>query len=94
MIIEIIKFMLYMMDESNNEMYILLKQKSVLNRVILVISLIIVIIVPDKEGIILITAGGKTMDYIQQDSTLQKLPEQSTRLLYEYMNKQIKQLEK
>lgn len=60
---------------------------------IAVISIIMVIFLPTKDDLILIYAGGKTMDFVQQDSSLSKIPSQSTYIITEYLNKTIKEFD-
>jgi len=91
---EILKFFLYVMGEQDNKMYLVLKSKTILTRILLAISILIITFVPSKNDTITILVEGKTLNYVQQDSTLQKIPEQSTKLVYEFINKQIKELER
>lgn len=58
-----------------------------------IISVIILIFLPTKNEMILIYAGGKTMDFVQQDSSLSKIPSQSTYIITEYLNKTIKEFD-
>lgn len=47
---------------------------------------------PTKNDMILIYAGGKTMDYVQSDSSLSKIPYQTTSIISEYLDKQLNEL--
>lgn len=47
---------------------------------------------PTRNEAILIMAGGKTMDYIQSDTSLSKIPYQTTAAISEYMEKYLKEL--
>lgn len=59
---------------------------------ILVISTICLIFIPSKNDVILIYAGGKTMYFVQSDSSLQKIPGQTTQIISEYLNKSIEEI--
>ena len=48
--------------------------------------------IPTKNEIIFIYAGGKTMSYAQSDTSLSKLPYQTTQIISEYLDKQINEL--
>jgi len=49
---------------------------------------------PSKNDMILIYAGGKTMDYVQKDTSLQKIPYQTTAIISDYLDKTIKEMKK
>ena len=51
-------------------------------------------IIPDRQDAIMIIAGGKAMNYVQSDSSLNKLPYQTTAIISEYLDKQIEELKK
>jgi hypothetical protein len=57
-----------------------------------VISGLFLVFMPTKNDMILIYAGGKTMDYVQSDTSLSKIPYQTTRIISEYLDKSIEQL--
>ncbi len=59
---------------------------------ILITSVIGVTFLPTKDAMIYIYAGGKTMDFIQSDSSINKLPAQTTKLISDYLDKNIKEL--
>lgn len=58
------------------------------------ISLLALVFVPTKNDMIIIYAGGKTMDYVKQDTSLQKIPAQTTKIISNYLDNAIKDLEK
>jgi uncharacterized membrane protein len=58
----------------------------------LVISSIVLVFMPTKNDLILIYAGGKTMDYVQSDTSLSKIPYQTTAIISQYLDKSIKEL--
>jgi preprotein translocase subunit SecE len=53
---------------------------------------IIACLIPSKNDMILIWAGGKTMDYVQSDTSLSKIPYQTTSIITEYLDKSIQEL--
>jgi len=68
------------------------KWHRVLSFVFAIISGISLIFIPSRDEAIMILAGGKTMDYIQSDTSLNKLPYQTTQIISEYLDKKIKDL--
>lgn len=60
---------------------------------ILIAVLTLDVIIPSKNDAMMIIAGGATMNYIQSDSSLQKLPHQATEIISGYMDKKIDELE-
>lgn len=52
------------------------------------------VLFPTKKDAIFIVAGGKTIDFIQKDTSINKIPSQTTALVSEFLEKQIKELEK
>lgn len=59
-----------------------------------IISGLLLVFVPTKKDIIIIYAGGKTMDFVQSDSSCAKIPHQTTLIISEYLDKSIKELNK
>lgn len=57
-----------------------------------VISTACACLVPSRNEAIIILAGGKTMDYIQSDTSLSKLPYQTTSLISTYFDKALKEM--
>jgi hypothetical protein len=53
---------------------------------------VFLVFMPTKNDMILIYAGGKTMDYVQSDTSLAKIPYQTTTIISEYLDKSIKEL--
>lgn len=47
--------------------------------------------VPTKNEMIFILVGGKTMDFIQADSSLNKIPGQTTAIITNYLDKALKE---
>ena len=52
-----------------------------------------VTMIPDTKEALLIYAGGKTLDYVQKDSALQKIPYKSTELILQKIESEIEQTE-
>ena len=50
------------------------------------------IFLPTQKDAVMIVAGGKTIDFIQQDTSIKKIPEQTTLLISNFFDKQIKEL--
>lgn len=48
--------------------------------------------IPTKNEMIFIFAGGKTMDFIQKDTSINKIPGQTTAIISNFLEKQIKEL--
>lgn len=48
--------------------------------------------IPSKNEAILIMAGGKTLDYVQKDTSLAKVPFQTTAIISEYLDKTLKEM--
>lgn len=59
---------------------------------ILIISSLFMCFIPTKNEALLIVAGGKTMDYIQSDTSLSKIPYQTTQALSTVLENEIKKL--
>lgn len=57
-----------------------------------IVSAFVLVFLPTKNDMILIYAGGKTMNYVQSDTSLAKIPYQTTSIISEYLDKSIKEL--
>ncbi len=55
---------------------------------------IVSVFIPCKNDIIFIVAGGKTMDFVESDTSINKIPAQTTKLITNYLEQQIKEAEK
>jgi len=53
------------------------------------ILLSITLFIPSKNDAILIMAGGKTLDFVESDTSLNKIPAQTTKLITDYLQKQL-----
>ena len=58
------------------------------------ISLLGSILIPSKDEVVFIVAGGKTIDFIKNDSSINKLPGQTTKYISEILQKEIDKLDK
>ena len=66
------------------------KRKYFINRVWIPILLsILTALIPDTKEAMLIVAGGKTLDYVQADTSLQKIPYKATELIIKKMDEYI-----
>lgn len=54
-----------------------------------IILFFIVAFIPSKNEAILIVAGGKTMDFVQQDTCINKIPSQTTAIITKFLDEQI-----
>lgn len=48
--------------------------------------------IPSQKEAILIVAGGKTLDFIGSDTSIQKIPGQTTKIVSDFLEQQIKNL--
>lgn len=61
---------------------------------IMIFLWMIVVLIPTQKQAIFIVAGGKTLNWAIQDSSLTKLPSQSTQLMSSFLEQQISSLTK
>lgn len=54
----------------------------------------LVVLLPSRNEAILIYAGGKTMDFIQADTSINKIPAKSTEFIIKYLDEKVKELDK
>jgi hypothetical protein len=59
-----------------------------------VVGIMVTVFLPNKNEAILIMAGGKTLDFVQNDTSLSKIPAQTTAIISGYMDKAIQELKK
>jgi nitrogen fixation-related uncharacterized protein len=55
---------------------------------------LIAVFTPTKNEVIFIMAGGKTLDFVEQDTSINKLPAQTTKFISEYLENQINEIKK
>lgn len=58
---------------------------------VIIPTLLISTILPSKDEVIFIVAGGKTMDFVQSDSSINKIPAQTTQLITKYLDEKLKE---
>lgn len=63
-------------------------------KVIFITTLLISLITPSKNDAIMVYAGGKTIDFAEKDSSLSKIPSQTTKIISDYLQKQIESTKK
>lgn len=61
--------------------------------ILFLMSFILFILTPTKKDVIFIIAGGKTIDFVQQDSSINKIPGQTTKIISDFLDKKIKEME-
>jgi hypothetical protein len=61
---------------------------------IYVSSILGLVLVPTQKEAIIIFAGGKTIDFIQSDSSIQKIPHQTTEIISKFMENEILEMNK
>ena len=54
-----------------------------------IITLAVIAFMPTKSDVIFIVAGGKTMDFVQADTSINKIPAQTTKIITDFLQKQI-----
>lgn len=50
------------------------------------------VLIPTKNEYIFIVAGGKTINWIKQDSSIYNIPGKTTELIYQFLDKEVKNL--
>lgn len=50
------------------------------------------VFIPSRNDMLIIYAGGKTLNYVQADTSLSKLPYQTTAIISGYMDKALREL--
>lgn len=84
----VIGYSLALMDCWNDEEKVEYKQKrkKFSNKVwVPILFFVLYILTPNTKEAMLIIAGGKTMDYVQSDTSLQKIPYKATELILKKM---------
>lgn len=61
---------------------------------IIIISSLGIIFLPTKDDAIAIWAGGSTLEYVKKDTSLQKIPYQTTKLITDYLDSQLEKVKK
>jgi len=84
----VLGYSLALMDCWNDEDEIKYKQKrkKFFNKVwVPILFFVLYILTPNTKEAMLIIAGGKTLDYVQSDTSLQKIPYKATELILKKM---------
>jgi uncharacterized membrane protein len=77
--------------EIDAERKVALKKSKVLIPIAFVI-IMLTLFIPSKNEVIFIMAGGKTLDYVQSDTSLSKIPYKATEVIVNYLDKTIGEL--
>jgi len=75
----------YKVEQTTKRIEINSKRQKIARR-FLFISLFFAVFTPDTKEAIMIYAGGKTLDYVQKDTSLQKIPYKATELILKKMD--------
>lgn len=59
-----------------------------------VMGISITMFLPTKNEALFIVAGGKTLDFVSTDTSINKIPEQTTKIISDFLDKQIQELKK
>lgn len=71
----------------------LLAQKVLIRSSLVLASLLaLTVIIPSKDEMMLIIAGGKTIEYIKQDKNLQSIPFKTSELVAQVLDKELEKL--
>lgn len=66
----------------------------VTGRIAVPVCVLVLALLPSRNEAILIMVGGKTLDYAQTDTSLSKLPYQTTAYISQYMENALRELKK
>jgi hypothetical protein len=75
----------YRVEQTTKRIELNNKKQKIAKR-FLFISLFFAVFTPDTKEAIMIYAGGKTLDYVQKDTSLQKIPYKATELIIKKMD--------
>jgi 6-phosphogluconolactonase/glucosamine-6-phosphate isomerase/deaminase len=71
------------------------KRKKFINKTwVPILLFILYTLTPNTKEAMLIIAGGKTLDYVQQDTSLQKIPYKTSELILKKMDEYINNVDK
>lgn len=59
-----------------------------------IFSIILATIIPTTKEAMIIVAGGATIEYVQKDENLQKIPLKATEVVAQYLDSKLEELEK
>ena len=80
-------------DDVSKEMKRKFTRITWMSGILFLMSFILFILTPTKKDVIFIIAGGKTIDFVQQDSSINKIPGQTTKIISDFLDKKIKEME-
>lgn len=75
----------YKVEQTTKRIEINNKKQKIARR-FLFISLFFAVFTPNTKEAVMIYAGGKTLDYVQKDTSLQKIPYKATELILKKMD--------
>lgn len=75
----------YKVEQTTKRIEINSKKQKIARR-FLFISLFFAVFTPNTKEAVMIYAGGKTLDYVQKDTSLQKIPYKATELILKKMD--------
>lgn len=90
--IGILGYSIAIVDCYNNERevrYRAIRKKFINKTWVPILLFVFYILTPDTKEAMLIIAGGKTMDYVQSDTLLQKIPYKATELILKKMDEYV-----
>jgi len=83
-------FMIMDFPSDEDEIEYKQKRKKFFNKIwVPILFFVLNILTPNTKEAMLIIAGGKTMDYVQSDTSLQKIPYKATELILKKMEEYI-----
>lgn len=83
---------MFSIDDGDDAYSLLNKTKRSLCLILCIFLALVSCFIPTKNEAILIMAGGKTLDYVQKDTSLSKVPYQTTAIISEYLDKTLKEM--
>jgi uncharacterized membrane protein YesL len=88
--------MISLYDCSDEKEYTDFIRKSRVSKISMFITILISVSVltflPSKDDMIYIFVGGKTINFVQSDTSINKLPAQTTKMISNYLDRKIKDL--
>lgn len=83
-----------MIEEPDDDTWVV--RKHPLRWMICIISIcsLFLMFVPSKKDIIFIVAGGKTIDFVKSDTSITKIPAQTTAIISDFLDKQLREMNK
>lgn len=82
----------FLKDNDDEPFKILAKKVLIRSSLVLASLLALTVIIPSKDEVMLIIAGGKTIEYIKQDKNLQSLPFKTSELVAQVLDRELEKL--